>query len=47
MSDCQGLGGMVNEKCLLNKYEVSFRDNENVLELDSGDAQHCEYIKCH
>ena len=43
MSDCQELGGMVNEKCLLNKCEISCRDNENILELDSCDAQHCEY----
>ena len=25
MGDCQGLGGMVNEKWLFNKCEISFR----------------------
>ena len=38
---CQGLGRGVTA----NGYRISFSGNENVLGLDTGDAQLCEYTK--
>ena len=38
---CQGLGRGVTA----NGYRISLSGNENVLGLDTGDAQLCEYTK--
>ena len=47
-SGCRGLGGGMNGEWVLKGYEVHFRGDENVMELDRHEVpQHCEYTKCH